>query len=49
VYLEMNLDLHGKSTPRTLNICKVSKQDGSGVVKEDDMKSINSPYSTQPI
>jgi len=24
-------------------ICKVSKQDGSGVVGEDEMKSIHSP------
>jgi len=30
-------------------ICKVSKQDGSGVVEEDEMKSIHSPYSTQSI
>jgi len=29
--------------------CKASKQDGSGVVEEDEMKSIHSPYSTQSI
>jgi len=27
-------------------ICKVNKQDDSGVVEEDKMKSIHSPYST---
>jgi len=30
-------------------ICKVSKQGGSGVVEEDEIKSIYSPYSTQSI
>jgi len=30
-------------------VCKVSKQDGSGVVEEDKMKSIHSLYSTQSI
>jgi len=30
-------------------ICKVSKQDGSGVVEEDEMKSIHSPNSSQSI
>jgi len=30
-------------------ICKVSKQDGSGVVEEDEMKSIHSPYSISTI
>jgi len=28
-------------------ICILSKQDGSGVVEENEMKSIHSPYSTQ--
>jgi len=27
----------------------ITKQDGSGVVEEDEMKSIHSPYSTQYI
>jgi len=27
-------------------ICKVSKQDGSCVVEEGEMKSIHNPYST---
>jgi len=30
-------------------ICIVSKQDGNGVVEEDEMKSNHSPYSTQSI
>jgi len=30
-------------------ICIVSKQDGSDVVEEDEMKSIHSPYSIQSI
>jgi len=30
-------------------ICKVSKQDGCGVVEKDKMKSVHSPYSTQSI
>jgi len=30
-------------------ICKLSKQDGSGVVEKDEMKSIQSPYTTQYI
>ena len=30
-------------------ICIVSKQDGSGVMEENEMKSIHSPYSTQSI
>jgi len=30
-------------------IWKMSKQDGSGVVEEDEMKSIHSPYSTKSI
>jgi len=30
-------------------ICKVSKQEGSGVVEEDEMKSIHNPYSSQSI
>jgi len=30
-------------------ICKVSKQNCIGVVEEDEMKSIHSPYSTQSI
>jgi len=30
-------------------IWKVSKQDGNGVVEEDEKKSIHSPYSTQSI
>jgi len=41
----MNQDLHKKSTPKTLNDLQ-SKQDGSGVVEEDETKSIHSPYST---
>jgi len=48
VHSEMNLYLHGKSTPRTLNDLQ-SKQDSSGVVEEDEMKSIYNPYSTQSI
>jgi len=44
----MNLDLHRKSTPKTLNDL-LSKQDGSGVIEKDEMKSIHSPYSTQSI
>jgi len=30
-------------------ICIISRQDGSGVVEEDEMKSIHGPYSTQSI
>jgi len=30
-------------------ICIISKQDDSGVVEEDEMKSIHSPYSIQSI
>jgi len=30
-------------------IFKISKQDGSGVIEEDGMKSSHSPYSTQSI
>jgi len=30
-------------------ICIISKQDGSGVVEEDEMKSIHSLHSTQSI
>jgi len=30
-------------------ICIASKQDGSDVVEENEMKSIHSPYFTQPI
>jgi len=44
---KINLDLHRKNTPRTLNDLQ-SKQEYSGVV-EDEMKSIHTPYSTQSI
>jgi len=47
--LGMNLDLQRKSTPGHWIICIVSKQDGSGVIEEDEMKSIHSTYSTQSI
>jgi len=45
----MNLNLNKKVLLEHWMICILSKQDGSVVVEEDEMKSIDSPYSTQSI
>jgi len=42
VHSDMKLDLYEKSILKTLNDLQ-SKQDGNGIVEEDDMKSTHSP------